>query len=175
VELFEKLARVSKRDRQQRQSVEEQRHETGEAQEDKRTNMSFQHAASCFLLLCAAEYSAAFMAPAVVPHRLAPGAMGRAVFTTRRTISGVKPSFVVGRSQGRRSGLFTLRAEVDYYADLGISKGADDAEIKSAFRQKARKLHPDVNKAPDAQQQFQKIQAAYEVLSDPQKKSMYDR
>jgi len=64
---------------------------------------------------------------------------------------------------------------VDYYADLGISKGADDAEIKSAFRQKARKLHPDVNKAPDAQQQFQKIQAAYEVLSDPQKKSMYDR
>lgn len=138
--------------------------------------MSFQHAASCFLLLCAAEYSAAFMAPAVVPaHRLAPGAMGRAVFTTRRTTSGVKPSFVVGRSQGRRSGLFTLRAEVDYYADLGISKGADDAEIKSAFRQKARKLHPDVNKAPDAQQQFQKIQAAYEVLSDPQKKSMYDR
>ena len=68
-----------------------------------------------------------------------------------------------------------MRAEADYYADLGIARGADEREIKSAFRNKARKLHPDVNKAPDAQQQFQGIQQAYEVLSDPQKKSMYDR
>ena len=79
------------------------------------------------------------------------------------------------RARGRRLGLTSLRAEADYYADLGVSRGADDKEIKSAFRNKARKLHPDVNKAPDAQQQFQKIQQAYEVLSDPSKKSMYDR
>ena len=68
-----------------------------------------------------------------------------------------------------------LRAEADYYAQLGVSRGASEQEIKSAFRQKARKLHPDVNKAENAQQQFQEIQNAYEVLSDPQKKSLYDR
>jgi hypothetical protein len=79
------------------------------------------------------------------------------------------------RIHGRQSGLIGLRAEADYYAQLGVSRGASDKEIKSAFRQKARKLHPDVNKAPNAQQQFQEIQNAYEVLSDPQKKSMYDR
>jgi len=72
-------------------------------------------------------------------------------------------------------GLIGLRAEADYYADLGVARGADEREIKSAFRNKARKMHPDVNKAPDAQQQFQTIQQAYEVLSDPSKKSMYDR
>jgi len=76
---------------------------------------------------------------------------------------------------GRIGGVVGLRAEADYYAQLGIKKGADADEIKKAFRQKARKLHPDVNKAPDAIKQFQEIQNAYEVLSDPQKKSMYDQ
>jgi len=74
-----------------------------------------------------------------------------------------------------RGGVVGLRAEADYYGQLGVSRSASESEIKSAFRQKARKLHPDVNKAPDAQSKFQEIQNAYEVLSDPQKKKMYDQ
>ena len=78
------------------------------------------------------------------------------------------------RGKGR-SGVTGLRAEADYYASLGIAKGADADSIKKAFRQKARKLHPDVNKSPTAIKDFQEIQQAYEVLSDPQKKQMYDQ
>jgi hypothetical protein len=89
-------------------------------------------------------------------------------------------SFQAGRGIGGRrrtsgNGVTGLRAEADYYADLGCSRSADQDEIKKAFRQKARKLHPDVNKSPDAIKEFQQIQQAYEVLSDPQKKGLYDQ
>jgi DnaJ-class molecular chaperone len=101
-------------------------------------------------------------------------------FCSRRATSThyVPPLLLGRRSAGRSakaSGLFSVRCEADYYAQLGVAKGADADEIKKAFRAKARKLHPDVNKAPDAIKQFQEIQQAYEVLSDPQKKSMYDQ
>ena len=136
--------------------------------------MALRRAVSCALALCAVGSAAAFVLPVTVPARLSPAAAGRP-----RAAGGVG---LLGdrrkerpQTQGRRQGLVGLRAEADFYADLGVSRGADEKEIKSAFRNKARKLHPDVNKAPDAQQQFQKIQLAYEVLSDPQKKSMYDR
>ena len=69
----------------------------------------------------------------------------------------------------------SLTAEADYYARLGVSRGASEDELKKAFRQKARKLHPDVNKAPDAKEQFQKVSEAYDVLSDPSKKQLYDQ
>lgn len=63
----------------------------------------------------------------------------------------------------------------DYYEVLGIQKGASDAEIKKAYRQMAKKYHPDVNKDADAEEKFKEINEAYEVLSDPQKKANYDQ
>lgn len=63
----------------------------------------------------------------------------------------------------------------DYYEILGVSKDADKNEIKSAFRKKARQLHPDVNKAPDAEEKFKELGKAYEILSDDQKRATYDR
>ena len=63
----------------------------------------------------------------------------------------------------------------DYYEVLGISKGASEDEIKKAYRSLAKKYHPDINKAPDAEAKFKEINEAYEVLSDPQKKATYDQ
>ncbi|BDB41676.1 MULTISPECIES: molecular chaperone DnaJ [Mycobacterium] len=62
----------------------------------------------------------------------------------------------------------------DYYGLLGVSKGASDAEIKRAYRKLARELHPDVNPDEAAQAKFQEISAAYEVLSDPEKRRIVD-
>lgn len=64
---------------------------------------------------------------------------------------------------------------MDYYELLGISKGATDAELKAAYRKQALKWHPDRNKEKGATEKFKEINHAYEVLSDPKKKSMYDQ
>lgn len=67
-------------------------------------------------------------------------------------------------------------AKKDYYDVLGISKGADDKEIKIAFRKLAKKYHPDLN--PDdkeAEAKFKEINEAYEVLSDPERRAKYDQ
>jgi molecular chaperone DnaJ len=65
--------------------------------------------------------------------------------------------------------------ERDYYELLGVSREASDAEIKRAFRARARELHPDVSAAPDADGQFREVAEAYEVLSDPDRRATYDR
>lgn len=66
-------------------------------------------------------------------------------------------------------------AKKDYYDLLGLSKDASEAEIKKAFRKKARQYHPDVNKDSGAQDKFKEVNEAYEVLGDGQKKAQYDR
>lgn len=62
----------------------------------------------------------------------------------------------------------------DYYAVLGVRRDAGQDEIKKAFRRLARELHPDVNPDPKTQERFKEINAAYEVLSDPAKRQVYD-
>jgi DnaJ-class molecular chaperone len=66
-------------------------------------------------------------------------------------------------------------AQHDYYTVLGISKNASDAEIKKAYRRAALKFHPDRNPGePTAAQRFREAAAAYEVLSDPESRKLYD-
>lgn len=64
--------------------------------------------------------------------------------------------------------------EKDYYDILGVSPHASVDEIRKTFQQKARKLHPDVNKAPDAEEKFKELSEAYAVLSDESKRKRYD-
>jgi molecular chaperone DnaJ len=62
----------------------------------------------------------------------------------------------------------------DYYGILGVRRDAGPDEIKKAYRRLARELHPDVNPDPALQERFKEVTQAYEVLSDPEKKQMYD-
>ena len=63
----------------------------------------------------------------------------------------------------------------DYYASLGLERGASDADIKKAYRKLAHKYHPDVSKEPGAEARFKEIAEAYQTLKDPEKRAAYDR
>src|SRR3954452_15186811 len=63
----------------------------------------------------------------------------------------------------------------DPYEVLGVARDADDAQIKKSFRRLARQLHPDVNSAETAEEDFKEAAEAYEILSDPERKATYDR
>jgi DnaJ-class molecular chaperone len=70
----------------------------------------------------------------------------------------------------------TGMADRDYYEILGVSRDASPEQIKKAYRAKARQLHPDVNPGDKkAEAEFKEAQQAYDVLSDPEKRSLYDR
>ncbi len=62
----------------------------------------------------------------------------------------------------------------DYYKTLGVERTATGEELQKAYRKLARKYHPDLNKAPEAEEKFKAINEAYEVLSDTEKRSQYD-
>lgn len=66
-------------------------------------------------------------------------------------------------------------AKRDYYEVLGVSKDASEAEIKSAFRKKAKEFHPDINKSADAPEKFKEAQEAYACLSDKDNRAKYDK
>ena len=66
-------------------------------------------------------------------------------------------------------------AQKDLYEILGVSRDASEAEIKKAFRHRARELHPDVNKSANAEEEFKELNEAYDVLSDAHKRAQYDR
>lgn len=83
------------------------------------------------------------------------------------------------RDTWKRLDLGTLKAPAmefkDYYKVLGVERTASEDEIKKAFRRLARKHHPDLSKAPDAQARMQEINEAHEVLGDKEKRAAYDR
>jgi molecular chaperone DnaJ len=66
-------------------------------------------------------------------------------------------------------------AQRDYYEVLGVARDASVDDLKGAFRRLARQYHPDVNKAQDAEERFKEVNEAYAILSDPEKRSAYDR
>ncbi|KAJ0049255.1 hypothetical protein Pint_16897 [Pistacia integerrima] len=70
----------------------------------------------------------------------------------------------------------TIRAAgTDYYSTLNVGRNATLQDIKTSYRKLARKYHPDINRSPGAEEKFKEISSAYEVLSDNEKRSLYDR
>ena len=63
----------------------------------------------------------------------------------------------------------------DYYKILGVKRSATASEIKKAYRKLSLKYHPDKNSAPDAQEKFAELSVAYDTLSDPEKREIYNQ
>ncbi|TKY44814.1 Chaperone protein DnaJ [Spatholobus suberectus] len=86
------------------------------------------------------------------------------------------PTFRFSANRNRsRAAVIRAKAGTDYYSTLNVSPNATLQEIKASYRKLARKYHPDMNKSPGAEEKFKEISAAYEVLSDDEKRSLYDR
>ncbi|KAH9315255.1 hypothetical protein KI387_023882, partial [Taxus chinensis] len=96
-------------------------------------------------------------------------------FLGKEPVSLMFDSSLYFRGCKRRGNRLVVRAESDYYSVLGVSRNASKSEIKSAYRKLARQYHPDVNKDADAEIKFKEIGKAYEVLSDDEKRTIYDK
>jgi curved DNA-binding protein CbpA len=68
-----------------------------------------------------------------------------------------------------------MRTDINYYVILRVDSSATEDQIRRAYRALAREYHPDVNKSPEADEIFQEVQEAYEILSDPDRRRTYDR
>jgi len=104
----------------------------------------------------ASASTAAFVQPTPLPQR-----------------SNVYAQAAVSRGSPARTARITM--EVDFYQELGVGRSASEKEIKNAYRQAARKWHPDVNQEPGAKEKFQGINEAYQVLSNPEMRARYDQ
>ncbi|KAK6115555.1 hypothetical protein DH2020_007824 [Rehmannia glutinosa] len=107
--------------------------------------------------------------------RITPLASLSSTFFSQKSLNALFSSRSYINSGRRRGARLVVRADRDYYSVLGVSKNASKSEIKSAYRKLARSYHPDVNKEPGAEEKFKEISNAYEVLSDDEKRSIYDR
>ena len=86
------------------------------------------------------------------------------------------PSYPIGQKKADGWKVTAMAAKRDYYEILGIDKNADDNTIKKAYRKLAKKYHPDQNAGnAQAERQFKEVTEAYSVLSDPEKKKIYDQ
>ncbi|KAL6517920.1 hypothetical protein OROMI_033621 [Orobanche minor] len=103
------------------------------------------------------------------------------VFPTLKAVYRISHRDYFYSTRGRRFAPFAAAAAAkgtsspDYYKVLKVSRNATLQDIKAAYRLLARKYHPDMNKGPGAEEKFKEIGAAYEVLSDTEKRSLYDR
>lgn len=93
---------------------------------------------------------------------------------TSPRFTGVDYRRDTGRSHGFRTALCMSTQNRDFYKVIGVPRSADAATIKSAYRKLAKKYHPDANPGKDTTEQFQEINRAYEVLSNPELKQRYD-
>ncbi|PIA26669.1 hypothetical protein AQUCO_09100080v1 [Aquilegia coerulea] len=96
------------------------------------------------------------------------GIVNRGLSTTARIITAAASSSASGATN-------TNTNKTDYYSTLNLSRTATLQQIKSSYRKLARQYHPDMNKSAGAEDKFKEISVAYEVLSDDEKRSVYDR
>jgi molecular chaperone DnaJ len=124
-------------------------------------------------LLWAATTASAFVPRSHTHSPLQTGARS----TDASTFMPQNPLHTAGASRTSSKLYMSTRSSTnrDFYKILGISRGADAAEIKKGYRTKAKLLHPDANPGKDTTEQFQEVNRAYEVLTDPDLKTKYDR
>ncbi|KAI3464475.1 hypothetical protein Pfo_021138 [Paulownia fortunei] len=113
--------------------------------------------------------------PHCSPTRIRTLASQSSTFLSQESLNALFSSGSYNNPCQRRGARLIVRADKDYYSVLSVSKNASKSEIKSAYRKLARSYHPDVNKEAGAEEKFKEISNAYEVLSDDEKRSIYDK